>query len=99
MKPVLVDTSVWRYFFAGRATARRLATLLEEEGIVLMHMEYALLYAFVKLRHRVRSRPDRWVAWAFRDFDLRPPPDIHHRKAGQGRPATMHAADSTQHAT
>ena len=37
MKPVLVDTSVWRYFFAGRATARRLATLLEEEGIVLMH--------------------------------------------------------------
>ena len=37
MKPVLVDTSVWRYFFAGRATARPLATLLEEEGIVLVH--------------------------------------------------------------
>ena len=35
--PVLVDTSVWRYFFAGRATARPLATLLEEEGVVLMH--------------------------------------------------------------
>jgi len=37
MKPVLVDTSVWRYFFAGRATARPLATLLEEEGIVFVH--------------------------------------------------------------
>ena len=37
MRPVLVDTSVWRYFFAGRATARPLATLLEEEGIVLVH--------------------------------------------------------------
>jgi predicted nucleic acid-binding protein len=37
MKPVLIDTSVWRYFFAGRAAARRLGTLLDEEGIVLMH--------------------------------------------------------------
>ncbi|MGB8299046.1 MAG: PIN domain-containing protein [Polyangia bacterium] len=37
MKPVLVDTSVWRYFFAGRASARPLATLLQEEGIVLVH--------------------------------------------------------------
>jgi predicted nucleic acid-binding protein len=37
MKPVLIDTSVWRYFFAGRAAARPLGTLLDEEGIVLMH--------------------------------------------------------------
>jgi predicted nucleic acid-binding protein len=37
MKPVLIDTSVWRYFFAGRADARPLATLLDEEGIVLVH--------------------------------------------------------------
>ncbi len=37
MRPVLVDTSVWRYFFAGRATAHPLAALLEEEGIVLVH--------------------------------------------------------------
>ncbi len=37
MKPVLIDTSVWRYFFAGRTAARPLATLLDEEGIVLVH--------------------------------------------------------------
>lgn len=37
MKPVLVDTSVWRHFFAGRAAARPLGALLEEEGIVLVH--------------------------------------------------------------
>jgi predicted nucleic acid-binding protein len=37
MKPVLIDTSVWRRFFAGRAAARPLATLLDEEGIVLLH--------------------------------------------------------------
>lgn len=37
MRSVLVDTSVWRHFFSGRATARSLATLLEEEGIVLVH--------------------------------------------------------------
>jgi predicted nucleic acid-binding protein len=37
MRPVLVDTSVWRYFFAGRAAARPLAALLDEEGVVLVH--------------------------------------------------------------
>jgi predicted nucleic acid-binding protein len=37
MKPVLVDTSVWRHFFAGRPAARPLADLLEEEGMVLVH--------------------------------------------------------------
>jgi predicted nucleic acid-binding protein len=37
MKPILIDTSVWRDFFAGRAAARPLGTLLDEEGIVLMH--------------------------------------------------------------
>ena len=37
MRPVLVDTSVWRHFFAGRPAARRLGALLEEEGIVLVH--------------------------------------------------------------
>jgi len=37
MKPVIVDTSVWRQFFAGRPTARRLGALLEEYGLVLVH--------------------------------------------------------------
>ncbi len=37
MKPVLIDTSVWRYFFAGRSSAHPLASLLEEDGVVLMH--------------------------------------------------------------
>jgi predicted nucleic acid-binding protein len=37
MRPVLVDTSVWRHFFAGRANARMLGTLLDEYGVVLVH--------------------------------------------------------------
>jgi predicted nucleic acid-binding protein len=37
MRPVLVDTSVWRHFFVGRAAARPLAALLGEEGVVLVH--------------------------------------------------------------
>jgi predicted nucleic acid-binding protein len=37
MRQVLVDTSVWRYFFAGRAAACPLAVLLDEEGVVLVH--------------------------------------------------------------
>jgi predicted nucleic acid-binding protein len=37
MKSVIVDTSVWRQFFAGRAVARRLGALLEEDGLVLVH--------------------------------------------------------------
>jgi predicted nucleic acid-binding protein len=40
VKPVLVDTSVWRRFFGGRASrdcATRLSTLLDEAGTVLVH--------------------------------------------------------------
>jgi predicted nucleic acid-binding protein len=37
MKPVLVDTSVWRRFFAGSPPFRGLAALLDEEGLVLVH--------------------------------------------------------------
>ncbi len=37
MRSVVVDTSVWRHFFAGRASARALGPLLDEEGIVLGH--------------------------------------------------------------
>jgi hypothetical protein len=37
MKPVLVDTSVWRKYFGGAASVRRLASLLDEDGAVLMH--------------------------------------------------------------
>lgn len=37
MKPVLVDTSVWRRFFAGSAQFKQLGTLLDEDGMVLIH--------------------------------------------------------------
>ncbi|HEY3233762.1 MAG TPA: PIN domain-containing protein, partial [Polyangiaceae bacterium] len=37
MKPVLVDTSAWRHFFAGSVAFRPLAELLDEDGAVLMH--------------------------------------------------------------
>ena len=37
MKPVLVDTSVWRRYFGGIASVRRLADLLDEDGAVLVH--------------------------------------------------------------
>jgi hypothetical protein len=37
MKPVLVDTSVWRGFFAGRAVAKSLGGLLSDAGLVLVH--------------------------------------------------------------
>jgi predicted nucleic acid-binding protein len=37
MKPVLVDTSVWRRFFAGSPTYRTLGDLLDEDGAVLVH--------------------------------------------------------------
>lgn len=40
MKPVLVDTSVWRRYLAGKTTAsdtRTLADLLDEDGAVLLH--------------------------------------------------------------
>ena len=37
MKPVLVDTSVWRRHFAGSETVRQLGDLLDEDDAVLMH--------------------------------------------------------------
>ena len=37
MSSVLVDTSVWRDYFAGRPRARELGVLLEEDGVVLTH--------------------------------------------------------------
>lgn len=37
MTPVLVDTSVWRRYFAGAASVRGLGTLLDEDGLVLVH--------------------------------------------------------------
>ena len=37
MKPVLVDTSVWRRYFAGAPTVRALGDLLDEDGSVLVH--------------------------------------------------------------
>lgn len=37
MKPVLVDTSVWRRYFSGAASVRRLGDLLDEDGAVLVH--------------------------------------------------------------
>jgi len=37
VKPVLVDTSVWRRYFSGTASVRRLGDLLDEDGAVLVH--------------------------------------------------------------
>ena len=37
MKPVLVDTSVWRRYFSGTASVRGLGHLLDEDGVVLAH--------------------------------------------------------------
>jgi len=37
MKPVLVDTSVWRRYFSGTASVRELGDLLDEDGAVLVH--------------------------------------------------------------
>jgi predicted nucleic acid-binding protein len=37
MTPVLVDTSVWRRYFAGNETVRRLGGLLDEDDAVLVH--------------------------------------------------------------
>lgn len=37
MKPVLVDTSVWRRYFSGSGSVRRLGALLDEDGAVLTH--------------------------------------------------------------
>lgn len=37
MKPVLVDTSIWRKFFSGQASVGQLGELLDEDGAVLIH--------------------------------------------------------------
>jgi predicted nucleic acid-binding protein len=37
VKPVLVDTSVWRRYFSGGPSALRLGDLLDEDGGVLIH--------------------------------------------------------------
>jgi predicted nucleic acid-binding protein len=37
MSPVLVDTSVWRRYFSGATSVRRLGALLDEDGAVLSH--------------------------------------------------------------
>ncbi len=37
MTPVLVDTSVWRRYFAGTPAVRVLGELLDEDGAVLVH--------------------------------------------------------------
>jgi predicted nucleic acid-binding protein len=37
LTPVLVDTSVWRQYFAGAIAVRALGGLLDEDGAVLVH--------------------------------------------------------------
>jgi predicted nucleic acid-binding protein len=37
LKPVIADTSIWRRYFSGAAAVRRLGSLLDEDGGVLMH--------------------------------------------------------------
>lgn len=37
MRPVLVDTSVWRRYFTGAASVRALRDLLDEDDAVLVH--------------------------------------------------------------
>ena len=37
MKPVLIDTSVWRRFFAGSSAHRTLSDLLQEDDVVVVH--------------------------------------------------------------
>jgi hypothetical protein len=37
MRPVLVDTSVWRRFFTGSSQYSGLGDLLDEDGAVLVH--------------------------------------------------------------
>jgi predicted nucleic acid-binding protein len=37
LKPVLVDTSVWRRYFTGAPAVRALGGLLDEDGAVLVH--------------------------------------------------------------
>jgi predicted nucleic acid-binding protein len=37
VKPVVVDTSVWRRYFSGSPSVQRLGDLLDEDGVVLTH--------------------------------------------------------------
>jgi predicted nucleic acid-binding protein len=37
LRPVLVDTSVWRRYFAGAAGVKALGGLLDEDGAILVH--------------------------------------------------------------
>jgi predicted nucleic acid-binding protein len=37
VSPVLVDTSVWRRYFAGTPAVKGLGDLLDEDGVVLVH--------------------------------------------------------------
>lgn len=37
MTPVIVDTSVWRRYFAGTPAVKALGSLLDEDGAVLVH--------------------------------------------------------------
>jgi hypothetical protein len=37
VRPVLVDTSVWRRYFAGAPAVRALGSLLDEDGVVIVH--------------------------------------------------------------
>jgi predicted nucleic acid-binding protein len=37
VKPVLVDTSVWRRYFAGAPAVKGLGDLLDEDGAILVH--------------------------------------------------------------
>jgi predicted nucleic acid-binding protein len=37
LSPVLVDTSVWRRYFAGAPAVRALGDLLDEDGAVFVH--------------------------------------------------------------
>ena len=37
MTPVLVDTSVWRRYFAGAPAVKALGDLLDEDGAVVVH--------------------------------------------------------------
>jgi len=41
VNPVLVDTSVWRRYFSGLASVRKLGELLDEDGAVLIQFRVA----------------------------------------------------------
>jgi predicted nucleic acid-binding protein len=37
VKPVIVDTSIWRRYFSGSPSVQGLGDLLDEDGVVLTH--------------------------------------------------------------